>query len=182
MQTAICHNEQNQAPADRSDGHLLFRFEAQLNIVPIGVTPEGLRMANSYEGTATEGDFEGARVSGTDHLLLRRDGVCVIDAQTLLSQSPHVHVYEHVDGYCLPPEGMQLPPLESLLEADFEWPDVNFPIVAFATFRAAAPEFEHLNRSTARIDGWANFATGELAIETRLVSHNADVPHHSEPG
>jgi hypothetical protein len=181
VQTAIRNIEQTRAPANRSDGYLLFRFEAQLDIIPVGVTPEGFRMANSYEGTVIEGDFDGARVWGTDHLLLRRDGVCVIDAQTMLSQTAYVHVYEHVLGYCLPPAGLRLPPLEALLEADFEWPDVNFPIVAFSTFRAAAPEFEYLNSATARIDGWANFATGGLAIETRLVFHDANVPHPSGP-
>jgi hypothetical protein len=105
--------------------------------------------------------------------------VCVIDAQTMLSQTAQVHVYEHVTGYCLPPAGLRLPPLEALLAADFEWPDVSFPIVAFSTFRAATPQLEYLNSVTARIDGWANFATGGLAIETRLVSHNPSVP---QPG
>jgi hypothetical protein len=166
---------QIQAPSDYSDGHLLFRFEAQLNVIPVGITPEGLRMANAYEGTVTEGDFQGARVWGTDHLLLRRDGVCVIDAQTMLSQDEDRHVYEHVRGYCLPPGGLQIPSLETIAEPGFEWPDIDFPIVAFSTFRAAEPKWEYLNRVTARIDGWANFASGGLAIETRLVAHDAQV-------
>lgn len=176
MQTAIYDIDRKRSAAEPADGHLLFRFEARLNITPIGVTPEGLRMANAYEGTVIEGDFDGARVWGTDHLLLRRDGVCVIDAQTILSQSTDVHVYEHVRGYCLPPEGMKLPPLETLLEPGFEWPDADFPIVASSTFSAAAPQFAHLNSVIARIDGWANFSTGGLAIETRLVTHDASVP------
>jgi hypothetical protein len=108
--------------------------------------------------------------------LLRRDGVCTIDAQTLISQGSETHVYEHVIGYCLPPDGLEIPPLEALVEPGFEWPDVDFPIVGFSTFRAAAPEYEYLNRVTARIDGWANFATGGLAIDTRAVAHDADVP------
>lgn len=176
MQTAIHDLGEQIVPVKRSDGHLLFRFEAELNVIPIGVTPEGLRMANSYEGRVTEGDFNGARVWGTDHLLLRRDGVCVIDAQTILSQTADVHVYEHVLGYCLPPAGLRIPSLETLLEPGFEWPDADFPIVASSTFRAAAPQFEYLNSATARIDGWANFATGGLAIETRLVTHDAGAP------
>ena len=143
MQSAIQTIEQIPRPAAHPDGHLLFRFEAELNVVPVGITPEGLRMANSYEGTVSEGDLPGARVWGTDHLLLRRDGVCVIDAQTMLSQSSQVHVYEHVLGYCLPPKGIRIPPLETLVAPGFEWPDVDFPIVAFSTFRAAAPEFEY---------------------------------------
>jgi hypothetical protein len=157
------------------DADLIFRFEARLNVVPIGLTPEGLRMANTYEGTVTAGELLGSRVSGTDHLLLRSDGVCVIDAQTMLSQDENTHVYEHVYGYCLPPYGLQIPPLEKLLEPGFEWPDVDFPVVAFSTFRAGAPELAYLNSITARIDGWANFATGGLAIDTRLVAHDVGV-------
>ena len=159
-----------------SDTDLIFRFEAQLNVIPVGLTPEGLRMANSYEGAVTAGKLQGARVSGTDHLLLRSDGVCVIDAQTMLSRGAHERIYEHVYGYCLPPEGMQIPPLEKLLEPGFEWPDVDFPIVAFSTFRTGTHELEYLNSATARIDGWANFATGGLAIDTCLVRHDAGVP------
>lgn len=172
MQTSI----EQTAPAATQPGHLIFRFAAKLNVLPIGITPEGLRMANRYEGIVTDGDFEGARISGTDHLLLRRDGVCVIDAQAIVSEGSDKHVYEHVHGYCLPPEGMQIPPLEALTEPGFEWPDIDFPVVGFSTFRAAAPEHASLNDATARIDGWANFATGGLAIDTRLVTHDATAP------
>jgi hypothetical protein len=175
MQTAMRNIEQIKPRATRTDGHLLFRFEAHLDITPVGLTPEGLRMANSYVGTVIAGTFDGARVWGTDHLLLRRDGVCVIDAQTMLSKAADVHVYEHVYGYCLPPEGIEVPALEVVLEPGFEWPDLDFPIIGFSTFRAAAPELEYLNSAAARIDGWANFATGGLAIETRLVAHDERV-------
>lgn len=99
----------------------------------------------------------------------------------MLSQNANSHVYEHVYGYCLPPDGLQVPPLEKLLEPGFEWPDVDFPIVAFSTFRAGTRELEYLNSLTARIDGWANFATGGLAIDTRLVQHDARVPKPAKP-
>lgn len=176
MQTAIQTIKPTAAADAHADGHLLFRFEAQLNVVPVGLTPEGLRMANTYEGTVIQGDFTGARIRGTDHLLLRRDGVCVIDAQTMLSHGEHRHVYEHVHGYCLPPDGLQVPSLEVIVQPGFEWPDVDFPIVGFSTFRAGVPELDYLNRVTARVDGWANFATGGLAIDTRLVTHDTGAP------
>jgi hypothetical protein len=153
---------------------LLYRFEAQLEVTPIGVVPEGLRMANSFEGRVTRGIMEGARVWGIDHLLLRSDGVAVIDAQKTISQG-RAHLYEHVRGYGLPPQGLQMPPLETLLDPSFAWPDVLFPVLGSSTFRAAAPELQHLNRAISRIDGWFSFATGGLAIETRLVSHESSV-------
>jgi hypothetical protein len=161
--------------SDHLSSDLLFRFEAVLDLVPIGLTPEGLRMANSYVGTVTKGELFGADVRGTDNLVLRNDGVCVIDAQTILSHPDAGHVFEHVHGYCLPPEGLEMPELGELLDPDFQWPDVDFPIVAFSTFRAGAPEFGFLNRAIARIDGWANFATGGLAVETNLILHNDSV-------
>lgn len=175
MATSLNDIARMRASNTAADGELIFRFEAELNVVPVGLTPEGLRMANSYEGTATAGRLRGARVWGTDHLLLRNDGVCVIDAQTILSQDGHRHIYEHVLGYCLPPEGLQMPPLQTLLESGFEWPDVDFPIVGFSTFRSGAREFDDLSSVTARVDGWANFATGGLAIDTRLVAHDGRV-------
>lgn len=149
---------------------LLYRFEAELSVTPIGLVPEGIHMANAFEGRVTRGMLEGARVWGIDHLLLRFDGIAVIDAQKTLSGGG-VHVVEHVRGYGYPPAGLQLPPLEDLLDPAFEWPDALFPILGASTFRAAAQELSYLNRELARVDGWFNFATGGLAVETRLIRH-----------
>jgi len=151
---------------------LLYRFEAQLEFVPIGIVAEGLRMANPFEGRVTEGVFEGARVWGIDHLLVRSDGVSVIDAQKTISLGDR-HVYEHLHGYCLPPEGIDMPPLETMLSPGFQWPDIPFPVFGASTFRTAWPGFAHLNRAVARVDGWASFATGRLAVDTRILSHAA---------
>lgn len=163
--------------AEEGQGDLLFRFNAQLNVLPIGIVPEGLRMANRYEGSVNEGAIPaGSTVWGIDHLLLRSDGVCVIDAQTTISLPDGTNIYEQVHGYCLPPEGMPVPPLEVLTQPGFEWPDVDFPIVGASTFRAADPRYAYLNRTTARIDGWANFKTGGLAVDTRAVQHDSTAP------
>lgn len=153
---------------------LLYRFEARLDVLPIGRVPEGLRMANSFDGTVTEGAFRGARVWGIDHFLLRPDGVGIVDAPKTIS-GDGFHLHEHVRAYCLPPDGLELPSLEALLEPGFEWPDLLFPIHGFSTFRAGTPDLDHLNRAVARIDGWANMATGGLAIETSLVRHRGEV-------
>ncbi len=157
-----------------TDAPLLYRFEAELEVVPIGLVPEGLRMANRFEGRVTAGILEGARVWGIDHLLLRSDGIAIIDAQKTLSLGD-THLYEHVRGYGLPPDGLEMPPLEVLLDPSFEWPDVPFPVLGSSTFRAAAPELEALNRAVARVDGWFSFASGGLAVETRLLRHASAV-------
>lgn len=152
----------------------LYRFEAKLDVVPIGLVPEGIRMANSFKGRVTRGIFEGASVWGIDHLLLRSDGVAIINAEKTIS-GPDYHVYEHVHGYGLPPNGAEMPPLDTLVDPSFEWPDVLFPILGTSTFRAALPELEFLNRVVARVDGWFNFATGGLAVETSRIEHRETV-------
>ena len=157
-----------------ADEPSLYQFEAQLEVVPIGLVPEGIRMANTFEGRVVRGILEGGRVWGIDHFVLRNDGVGILDAQKTISLGD-VHLHEHVHGYCLPPDDLELPPLEALLEPGFEWPDIPFAIQGFSYFRAAAPELVHLNRALAAIDGWASFATGALVVETRLLKHQGRV-------
>jgi hypothetical protein len=90
---------------------LFYRFEAQLEFVPISVVPERLRMTDSCAGRVTEGEFPGARVWGIDHLLVRNDGVGIIDSQKTISHDTF-HVYECVSGYCLPPADLQVPAMD----------------------------------------------------------------------
>jgi len=169
---------------DPDPGRFLYRFEAELDVVPIGIVPEGIRMANTFDGTVTTGEFEGARVWGIDHFILRRDGVGIVDAPKTISgqaisgrplRGEGFHLFEHIRAYSLPPAEVEMPPLEAILEPDFEWPDILFPIQGFSTFRAAQPELAHLNRAIARIDGWVDFTTGRLAVETTLVDHRKAV-------
>ncbi|MGD2070269.1 MAG: hypothetical protein PVI57_16455 [Gemmatimonadota bacterium] len=167
-------NGRNDGPGPER-GELLYRFEAKLDFNPVGLVPEGLLMSNPFEGTVTAGAFEGARVWGIDPFLLRRDGVGVVDVPKTLSWDGF-HVQEHVRAYSLPPDGLEMPPLEALLAPGFEWPDIAIPMHGFSTFRAGAPELAWLNRALARVDGWGNFATGRLAIETRLTRRLEGVP------
>ena len=154
--------------ASRPAGTFLYRFEAQLSPTSIGLVPEGLLMANAFEGTVTDGLLRGGRVWGVDHLLIRSDGISVIDAPKTISLG-NVHLFEHVRGYCVPPEGLQLPPLEALLEPGFSWPDIPFRVTATSTFRVADQELAHLRAAIAVIEGRVWFATGRLEITTRLV-------------
>lgn len=145
-----------------------YRFEAQLEFTPIGLVPEGLRLALAFEGKVVAGALEGARVWGSDPLVIRRDGVGVLDVNKLISFNG-ANLYEQVRGFCAPPPGMEVPPLEVIAQPSFRFPDVPFPITGFSTFAAAAEPFAVLNGRLARIDGHASFATGRLVIEARLV-------------
>ena len=72
---------------------------------------------------------------------------------------------------CTPPEGLELPPLAKLLEPDFSWPDLAFPILGYSLFRAGAGELEYLNHAIAQVEGRANFASGALDISTFLLEN-----------
>lgn len=147
----------------------LYRFDAVLEIRPVGIVPEGLRLVVSFDGRISEGMLAGGRAWGIDHLLIRRDGVGVIDAHKTLSLG-NVNVYEHVQAYCLPPEDLALPPLEVLLEPGFAWPERMFVVHGFSMFRAAHPELAFLNQAVGTIQGEASFAKRQVGLEIRLAS------------
>lgn len=167
-------NTQSPNPSGRPGDRLLYRFEARLDPTPVGLVPEGLRLTIGFEGEITGGElaglgFAGARVWGIDHLLLRTDGVGVVDAPKTIAAGER-RLFEHVQAYCLPPAGVALPPLPELLAPDFRWPDLRFPIHGTSTFRTGLSELRNLNRAVARVDGWGNFASRHLVIETRLLA------------
>lgn len=170
MRSTLHRKEQLAHPA-HANGSLapfLYRFEAQLTPTPIGVVHEGLLMANAFDGRVVAGILPGARVWGIDHLLVRRDGVGVIDAPKAIVLGDR-RIAEHVRGYCIPPEGMQIPPLEAMIAPGFEWPAVPFRIVATSTFRTTDPELAFLDTAIASIEGEVVFTTGRLEVETRLL-------------
>lgn len=170
MTTASTTRTQRGEPSVPAVGELLYRFEADLKLTPIGLTPEGIRMTVDYDGTITTGMLEGARVWGSDPLLLRADGVGVIDTAKTISDGTTA-LYEHVRGYCMPPDGLEVSPPDVILDPSFTWPDAEFPILGSSMFRAASREYGHLNTTIAVIEGWANFATQRNAIETRVLRH-----------
>lgn len=157
-----------QVRSAREERPLLYRFEAHLDVKPLVIAPEGLRMLNAFDGRITAGMLEGARVSGVDHLLVRHDGVGIIDAPKTISLGS-VNVVEHVTGYCLPPAGLQMPPFQAMFEPGFAFPDLPFTVIGSSMFRTDVPELAHLNACVATIEGTVSFATGRLVVETRLL-------------
>jgi hypothetical protein len=153
---------------------LLYRFEADLQVTPVGLTPEGIRMTVEFDGTVTAGMLEGARVWGVDPFLMRADGVGIIDAPKTISDGERT-VYEYIRAYLKAPEGLEVPPPEVVLDPAFEWPEVFFPILGFSQFRAGHPDYAHLNGTQAAVEGSASFASGRLGIETRVLRHTGTV-------
>lgn len=153
-------------PAVReSTSPLIYRFEARLtDRLPVGLLPEGLRLEVPFEGRITGGPLAGACITGIDHLLIRPDGVGVIDAPETISRGS-LHLAAHARGYVVPPEGAPVPPVAAMLEPDFAWPDVPFAVRGFALLRTASPDLDFLNRTAVALRGRVNMNTGELTVE-----------------
>ncbi len=70
---------------------LVYRLEGRLNeILPIGRTPDGVRMDSHFSGKITAGDYAGVSVTGVDYVRVRSDGVVVVDARDLLTIDGHL--------------------------------------------------------------------------------------------
>jgi hypothetical protein len=148
-----------------------YRFEATMTqSVPIGITPEGIRFDNVFDGSIVEGPHTGARVHAVDPFLLRPDGVGVIDAYELISTVSGENITARVRGYVTPPAGLQLPPPKTLLRADFQWPDIDFPLHGFVLASTGAEELDWMNRTAFAIEGTFNMATRRLAIVGRYFA------------
>ena len=148
---------------------LIYRFIAQLTEVnPVGILPEGLRMANAFAGDIVEGPLAGSRIWGVDPFLLRPDGVGVVDAPETISGAGR-HIQAWARGYAVAPERMEMPPLEALLAPDFKWPDVDFRFTGCVLFRTADPELDALNRTIGILSGTVNMGTRRLDVTARAA-------------
>ena len=144
---------------------LLYRIEGSLtDIVPIGLVPEGVRLDVHFEATVVEGALDGARVRGIDYLLLRADGVGVVDVYETITTGDGRTISAHVHGYIVPPAGVEMPPPHVLLDPDFRWPDAALPIHGFALYRTGAAGWEELNSTAAAFEGSVNPGVGALAV------------------
>lgn len=150
-------------------GDLIYRFEATLaDMYPIGIFPEGIRFHNEFNGTVVAGPFAGAEIFGLDQFMLRPDGVGVIIAPEIVDDG-ETRVGLDVRGYVVPPDGIEMPPLEVLADPSFEFPDLDFRVTGSALLRTADPRYDHLNSTVAAIAGTVNLATGRLEVEARAL-------------
>ena len=168
MKTAARQRSAPTGQAPEPVGELLYRFEADLEVTPIGLAPDGIRMTVDYGGRSWRGCSR-ARACGAPIPVDPLDGVGVVDTAKTIAGEARRSTSTY--AYCLPPAGLELPAPEVLLDLSFEWPDLEFPIIGASTFRTGSSEFAHLNTTVAAIEGWANFATQRNAIETRVLRH-----------
>ena len=146
---------------------LLYRLEAQLTeILPIGLVPEGVRLDVHFDGRITHGQLAGAQLRGIDYLLLRSDGVGVVDArEAVVADEGHVEI--KAQGYLVPPEDVELPPPDVILAPGFRFPDAEMPVQEVASMRTGVAEWQGLNSTIATLEGFVNPGTGELVLEAR---------------
>lgn len=153
-----------------------YGFQAQVNrIAPIGLVPEGLRIDVGFAGTVTEGPLAGAAIEGIDHLLIRPDGVAVIDARELVTGADGTTALGRMDGYVVPP--FEMPELPALLDPSFSWPDVDLPLHGAALWQSAVPALEAVNRSVYALTGTVNMARGSLVVHARQIGAEASQHH-----
>lgn len=140
-----------------------YRFVAQLHrIAPIGLLPEGLRIDLGFDGDVVEGPLAGGTIEGVDYLLVRPDGVGVVDARELLTGSDGTTVSAHAEGYVVPP--FEIPELSALVDPSFLWPDVDLALHGSARLQSAAPALAAVNRTVYSFTGTVNMATGSLEV------------------
>jgi hypothetical protein len=155
---------------------LLYRFKAALTeTVLVGLVPEGIRLDVHFAGQVTAGALVGARLRGINYLLLRGDGIGVIDEYETIDASDGRVVSAHAQGYIVPPKGAEFPPPEVLLSPDFTWPDdVPLPLHGFVLYRTGAPDLAHLNRTVASFHGHVDVGRTQLVMEARESSAGSD--------
>jgi hypothetical protein len=154
---------------------LVYRFEAGITeIIPVGLVPEGIRLDAYFSGRVVEGTLSGATLRGIDYVILRADGVGVIDAHDVISTDTGQHVSLHAQGYITLPPELQLPPPEVMLSPEFQWPEVPLPLHGFVLARTGAQELAWMNHTALGFEGTVNIGLGELVVEARVMH-----PHSS---
>lgn len=148
------------------DGYV---FRAQLTrISPIGITPDGLRLDVGFAGTLTDGPLAGCAIEGVDYLLIRPDGIGVVDARELISSERAPATSVHAVGYIVPPFSM--PELAVLADPSFSWPDVELPMHGSSRVQTADPALEAANRTVYGWAGTVNVAQGTLEVHARSLA------------
>lgn len=142
---------------------LVYAFDAQFTgVLPIGVTLRGVRLDLPYSGEVVAGPLEGATVGGTDYLLLRSDGVGVMDVRAFMTTQDGDTVAVMAEGYVFMPESVELPPPDVFLSPDFVWPDMDFTLRGFALYETGSAALDAFNRAALMVGGAANMGRGTL--------------------
>jgi hypothetical protein len=146
-----------------------YAFQAEITrIRPIGLTARGLRLDISLTGSVTEGQLTGCTIEIIDYLLIRPDGVVVIDARDTISDGDRVIAAVRAEGYIVAP--FPMPELSVLADPNFQWPDVDLPAHGAQFWE---PSREDLSTTAATVYGFsgsANVGAGVLKLSARSLA------------
>ena len=146
-----------------------YRMEATFtDVVSIGIVPEGLRIDAHYQGHVIEGPLAGGIVRGVDYLLIRSDGVSVLDARHTITTAAGRQIAVRGQGYG--ESDTPLPPAEALGNAPSAAPDATSHLTGVAFCQTAAPDLLWLNRTVLAFTGTANMGTRELHVIGRVMT------------
>lgn len=146
-----------------------YGFQAQITrVAPVGVVPDGLRIDVGFAGSMSDGPLTGSPIEGVDYLLIRADGIGVIEAREYVVVEGGGALSLRVDGYIVPP--FPMPPLEALLDPAFEWPDADLPLHGAARMSAASAQLAAVNQNVYAFNGAVNMARGSLVVAGRRIA------------
>lgn len=149
-----------------------FRIEATFtDVAAIGMLPEGLRIDAHYDGNTVAGPLAGASVRGVDYVLIRSDGVGVLDVRETITTPAGRRIAVRAQGYgslrSEPQAGAEAVPPQ---DAKVAWPDEPRPVLGVATCQTADPEFLWMNQALLVFSGTVNLGTGKLHAVGRVLT------------
>ena len=146
-----------------------YAFQAEVtHIRPIGLTARGLRIDISLTGRVTEGQLTGSAVEIIDYLLIRPDGVGVIDARDVIFDGDRVIAAIQAEGYIVPP--FPLPELSILADPDFQWPDVDLPVHGAHFWETSRDDLSAAAATVYGFTGSANIGAGLLKLSAHSLA------------
>lgn len=146
-----------------------YTFQAELTrITPVGLTVLGLRIDFSFTGSITEGQLTGCTVEGIDYLLIRPDGVGVINVRERISNGDRVIAAVRAEGYIVPP--FPMPELSVLADPNFPWPDIDLLLHGAAFWETSGEDLSVAAATAYGFTGSANVVTRVLTVSARSLS------------
>jgi len=151
---------------------LAYTAEASVTeVVPVGRVRDGIRVDVRFEGTVLGGKLLGGDVQGIDYLLLRADGVGVVDLRETVHLPGGASFSISASGYVVGPH--PLPTGEDVLEPGFAWPELDLPVHGSAMARASLPGLAWMNRTMLTFAGSYNLGTGIRRLAARGSAYSS---------
>jgi hypothetical protein len=146
-----------------------YAFQAEItHIRPIGLAARGLRIDLGFTGSFTEGRLTGRAIEINCYLLIRSDGVGIIDARELISDGDRAIAAIRAEGYVVPP--FPMPELTVLADPSFQWPDVDLPLHGAHFWDTAREDLSTAAATVYGFTGTVNVATGVLKLSAHSLA------------